>query len=34
MNLFVVGAIEACGRICWSVDEAVEPLREVESQPR
>jgi len=23
MNLFVAGAIEACGRICWSVDEAV-----------
>jgi len=34
MNLFVAGAIEACGRICWSVDEAVEALRELESQPR
>ena len=34
MNLFVVGAIEACGRICWSVDQAVEALRELESQPR
>jgi len=27
MNLFVIGAIEAHGRICWSVDEAVEALR-------
>ena len=27
-------AIEACGRICWSVDEAVEALRELESQSR
>jgi nucleoside 2-deoxyribosyltransferase len=27
MNLFVAGAIESCGRICWSVDEAVEALR-------
>ncbi len=34
LNLFVAGAIEACGRICWSVDEAVEALRELESQPR
>ena len=34
MNLFVAGAIEACGRICWSVDEAVEALRELESQLR
>jgi nucleoside 2-deoxyribosyltransferase len=28
MNLFVAGAIEANGRICWSVDEAIEALRE------
>ena len=34
MNLFVAGAIEACGRIYWLVDEAVEALRELESQPR
>jgi nucleoside 2-deoxyribosyltransferase len=27
MNLFVVGAIEQAGRVCWSVDEAVEALR-------
>jgi hypothetical protein len=33
MNLFVTGAIEACGRI-WSLDEAVEALRQLESQPR
>ena len=32
MNLFVAGAIETCGRICWSVDEAAEALRELESQ--
>ena len=29
MNLFVTGAIEASGRICWSVDDAVEALREL-----
>ena len=29
MNLFVVGAIEHVGRVCWSVDEAVEALREL-----
>jgi hypothetical protein len=27
MNLFVVGAIEANGRLCWSVDEAVHALQ-------
>jgi nucleoside 2-deoxyribosyltransferase len=27
MNLFVIGAIEANGRVCWSVYEAVEALR-------
>jgi len=27
MNLFVIGAIQASGRVCWSVDEAVEALR-------
>jgi hypothetical protein len=29
MNLFVVGAIEATGRLCWSVDEAISALREL-----
>jgi nucleoside 2-deoxyribosyltransferase len=29
MNLFVAGAIEASGRICWSVDEAVAALGEL-----
>lgn len=29
MNLFVAGAIEANGRICWSVDEAIEALRDL-----
>jgi nucleoside 2-deoxyribosyltransferase len=29
MNLFVAGAIEAHGRICWSVDSAIEALREL-----
>jgi nucleoside 2-deoxyribosyltransferase len=29
MNLFVAGAIESCGRICHSVDEAVAALREL-----
>jgi nucleoside 2-deoxyribosyltransferase len=32
LNLFVAGAIEACGRICWSVDEAVEALRALEAR--
>ena len=27
MNLFVMGAIEQAGRVCWSVDEAVDALR-------
>jgi len=26
LNLFVAGAIESCGKICWSVDEAVAAL--------
>ena len=30
MNLFVIGAIESAGRVCWSVDEAVAALRELE----
>jgi hypothetical protein len=29
MNLFVAGTIEANGRICWSVDEAIEALSEL-----
>jgi hypothetical protein len=33
MNLFVIGAIEASGRVCWSVDEAIEALRELERWP-
>jgi len=31
LNLFVAGAIEATGRICWSVDEVVEALRGLET---
>jgi hypothetical protein len=30
MNLFVVGAIASAGRVCWSVEEAVTALRELE----
>ena len=30
MNLFVVGAITSAGRVCWSVEEAVTALRELE----
>jgi nucleoside 2-deoxyribosyltransferase len=26
LNLFVAGAVEASGRLCWSVDEALETL--------
>jgi hypothetical protein len=26
LNLFVSGAVSACGRLCWSVDEAIETL--------
>jgi nucleoside 2-deoxyribosyltransferase len=29
MNLFVAGAIEEHGRVCWSVDEALQALREL-----
>jgi hypothetical protein len=29
MNLFVVGAIESCGSVCWSLDEAVAALRQL-----
>jgi hypothetical protein len=29
MNLFVIGALESCGRICWSTDDAVAALREL-----
>jgi hypothetical protein len=29
MNLFVAGAIESAGRICWSAREAVKALREL-----
>ena len=34
MNLFVIGAIEANGRVCWSVDEAVDALRELAAGSR
>ncbi len=30
MNLFLVGAIEQAGRVCWSVDDAIEALRELD----
>ena len=30
MNLFVVGAIEATGRLCWSADEAIAALQELD----
>ena len=30
MNLFVAGAIESCGGVCWSLDEAVTALRALE----
>ena len=34
MNLFVIGAIEDVGRICWSVDEAIAALEKLRaSQP-
>ncbi len=29
MNLFVGGAIRACGRVCWSVEEALAALHEL-----
>ena len=34
INFFLAGAIEACGRICWSVDEALEVLKELAASPR
>jgi hypothetical protein len=30
MNLFVAGAVESAGRICWSVDETIAALHELE----
>ena len=33
MNLFVVGAVQAAGRICWSVDEALAALKELGPDP-
>ena len=33
MNFFIAGAIESRGRICWSVDEAVEVLKELAASP-
>jgi Nucleoside 2-deoxyribosyltransferase len=33
MNLFVIGAISRAGRVCWSVDEAVEALHELFPPP-
>jgi hypothetical protein len=30
MNLFVAGAVESAGRICWSVDETIAALRELD----
>jgi nucleoside 2-deoxyribosyltransferase len=30
MNLFVTGAIASAGRICWSIDDAVAALHELE----
>lgn len=32
LNLFVAGAIESNGRICWSVDETIDALRELEAR--
>lgn len=29
MNLFVIGAIRSCGHVCWSLDEAIDALREL-----
>jgi nucleoside 2-deoxyribosyltransferase len=29
MNLFVIGAIESAGRVCWSIPEAVAALHEL-----
>ena len=34
MNLFVAGAIEANGRVCWSVDDAVDALHELAATSR
>ena len=31
MNLFVVGAVKAAGRVCWSVEEALEELKALEA---
>ena len=31
LNLFLAGAIESCGRVCWSLDEAIAALHELAS---
>ena len=31
MNLFVIGAVKATGRVCWSVAEAIEALHELDA---
>jgi nucleoside 2-deoxyribosyltransferase len=31
MNLFVTGAIASAGRVCWSVDEAIGALHDLEA---
>jgi hypothetical protein len=32
MNLFVIGAVNSAGRVCWSVEEAVDALHELEAR--
>jgi hypothetical protein len=29
MNLFVIGAISSAGRVCWSVEEAIAAVNEL-----
>ncbi|HVM16790.1 MAG TPA: nucleoside 2-deoxyribosyltransferase [Gaiellaceae bacterium] len=33
LNLFVVGAIQSAGTICWSLDEAIEAVRALDREP-
>jgi hypothetical protein len=31
MNLFVIGAIRSAGPVCWSIDEAIAALKELDA---
>jgi Nucleoside 2-deoxyribosyltransferase len=32
MNLFVIGAVRSAGSVCWSIEEAIGALRQIENR--